>query len=63
MYSEEHNNIFIPLVATSFGCFDHYQANAPQNLRLVTCTVHNFQVVWNPIYINGKISKQPPVLL
>jgi len=30
MYSIEHNNIFIALVATSFGRYDHHQANAIQ---------------------------------
>jgi len=39
MYSVRHNNIFIALVATSFGHSSHHQANAIQNLkRLVTCT-------------------------
>ena len=37
MYSVEHNNVFIVLVATSFGRYDQHQANAMQNLqRLVT---------------------------
>jgi hypothetical protein len=31
MYSVEHNNVFIALVATSFGLYDHHQANAVQN--------------------------------
>jgi hypothetical protein len=36
MYSVEHN-VFIALVATSLGCYDHHQVNAIQNLkRLVT---------------------------
>jgi len=38
MYSVEHNNVFIALVATIFGHYGHLQANAIQNLkRLVTC--------------------------
>jgi len=28
MYTIEHNNVFIILVATGFDCFDHHQANA-----------------------------------
>jgi len=52
----KHNNVFIPLVATSFVHFDHPQTNATQNLkRLVTCSVHKFQVVWDPIYTNVKV--------
>jgi len=48
--------LFILLVATSFSHSDHLQANATQNLkRLVTCSVHKFQVVWDPIYTNVKI--------
>jgi len=40
MYLVEHNNVFIVLMATSFGRYDHHQANAIQNLkRLVTCSV------------------------
>jgi len=35
MYSIEQNNIFIALLATSFGCYDHHQANAIQNLKWV----------------------------
>jgi len=38
MYSIEHN-VFIALVATSFGRYDHHLANAIQNLKsLVTCS-------------------------
>jgi hypothetical protein len=33
MYSIEHNYIFIALVATSFSHYNHYQANAVQNLK------------------------------
>jgi hypothetical protein len=33
MYSVEHNNIFIELTATSFGCHDRHQANAIQNFK------------------------------
>ena len=33
MYSVKHNNVFIALVATSFGCYNHHQANAMQNLK------------------------------
>jgi len=50
MYSVDHNNVFISLVATSFGQVDH-QTNTTQYLkRLVTRGVHKFQGVWNPIY-------------
>jgi hypothetical protein len=38
MHSFEHNNVFIALVATSFGHYGHHQANAIQYFkRLVTC--------------------------
>ena len=30
---DEHNNVFIALVATSFGRYGHHQANAVQNLK------------------------------
>jgi hypothetical protein len=33
MYAVEHNNVFIALVATSFGRYDRHQANAIQNLE------------------------------
>jgi hypothetical protein len=33
MYSAEHNKVFIALVATSFGHYDHRQANGIQNLK------------------------------
>jgi len=56
MYSIEHNNICIALVATSFGRYDHLQANAIQNLKsLLTCSAQKCQVVWDPIYINVNI--------
>jgi len=43
-------------VATTFGHFDHPQANGTQNLkRLITCCVHYVQVVRDPIYTNVKI--------
>ena len=39
MYTMEHNNVFIILVATSFVRYDHHQANAIQNLKkLVKCS-------------------------
>ena len=39
MYSDEHNNVFTALVATSFSRYDHHQANAIQNLKkLATCS-------------------------
>jgi hypothetical protein len=45
VYSVKHNNVFIALMATSFGSYDHHQANAIQNLkRLVTCSALNVQV-------------------
>jgi hypothetical protein len=38
MYSVVHNNVFIALVATSFGYNGHHQVSAIQNLkRLVIC--------------------------
>ena len=37
MYSLDHNNVFIALVASSFGRSDHHQANTIQNFKsLVT---------------------------
>jgi len=37
MYSVQHKNVFIALVATIFGCYDHHQADVMQKLkRLVT---------------------------
>jgi len=37
MYSLDHNNVFIALVACIFGRSDHHQANIIQNLKsLVT---------------------------
>jgi len=49
--------IFIPFVATSFVQCDHHQAIVTQIKikKLVTRSVHKFQVVWNPIYTNVKI--------
>jgi len=39
MYLVEHNNVFIALVATTFGRYDHHQANAIQNLKtMATCS-------------------------
>jgi len=39
MYSVEHNNVFIALVATIFGRYDSHKVNAIQNLkRLATCS-------------------------
>jgi hypothetical protein len=56
MYSIEHNNIFIALMATSFGHYDHLQASAIQNLKsLVTRNAQKCQVVWDPIYVNVNI--------
>jgi hypothetical protein len=38
MYLVKHNNVFITLLATVLGRYDHRQASAIQNLRrLVTC--------------------------
>ena len=50
LYSVELNNVFIVLLVTSFGRYDHRTANVMQNLkRLVTCCVFKFQVLWSPI--------------
>jgi hypothetical protein len=39
MYSVEHDNVFIALVATNFGRYDKHKANAIRNLkRLATCS-------------------------
>jgi len=39
MYSVEHINVFIVIMATSFSPYDHHQANVIHNLkRLVTCS-------------------------
>jgi hypothetical protein len=40
MYSVGHNNIFIALMATSFGHNGHHKANVIQNLRRL---VHELQ--------------------
>jgi hypothetical protein len=56
MYTVEHDNVFISLVANSLGRYDRHHANAVQNLqRLVTCNVYKCQVVWDPTYINISI--------
>jgi len=56
MCSVEHNNVFIALVATSFGHYGHHQANVIQNLnRLVTRGAYKCQVVWDHICINVNI--------
>jgi len=49
MYSVEHNNVFIALLATNFGRYDHHQANAIQNFkRLVTCSEQNVRLYGIP---------------
>jgi hypothetical protein len=54
-YSVE-NNVFIELVATSFGHHHHHQAKVTQNLkRLVICSAQKCQFEWDPIYINVNI--------
>ena len=40
MYSVQHNNVFIALVATSSGRYDHHQANVIQNLKGWLHVVH-----------------------
>ena len=43
MYSVEHDNVFIALVATSFGHYSHHQASGIQNLkRLVVFNVYAY---------------------
>jgi hypothetical protein len=55
MYLVEHNNVFIALIATSFGHYDQHQASDIQNLkRLDKCSAKNV-VVWDPIYIKVNI--------
>lgn len=47
MYSVQHNNAFTALVVTSFGRYDHHQANTVQNLKMVvTCGA------WEPIQLH-----------
>jgi hypothetical protein len=55
MYSVERNNVFIALVATSFGRCDHHQANAIQNVKAGYTQCIKCQTVWDPIYINVSI--------
>jgi hypothetical protein len=33
MYSVKHNNVFIELMATTFGCHDRHQISAIQNFK------------------------------
>jgi hypothetical protein len=40
MYSVENNNVFIALVATSFGRYDLHQASAVQNLPIGLHVMH-----------------------
>jgi hypothetical protein len=43
MYSVEHNNVFILLVATSSGRYDRHQASDIQNLQwLVACSAQKY---------------------
>jgi hypothetical protein len=52
MYSIEHNDVFIVLLATSFGRYDHHKANAIQDLKSCLLVVYKkCQVLWVPIYI------------
>jgi hypothetical protein len=39
MYSVEHKNVFIALLAISFGRYEHYQANVILNLKRLVTTV------------------------
>jgi hypothetical protein len=56
MYTIEHNKVFIALVATSSGRYDHHKASAIQNFKkLVKCSEPKCQVLWDPIYINASI--------
>jgi hypothetical protein len=56
--NDEHN-IFIALVATSFGHYGHLQANAIQNLEsLITCNAQNVKLYGIPftsmsIFVNS----------
>jgi hypothetical protein len=53
MYSVEHNNAFIALVATSFGRLDH-QSNSIQNLkRLFTTSLFKFCFVYITTWNSG----------
>jgi hypothetical protein len=40
MYTTEHNNVFIILVATSFGHYDNHQASTIQNLKKLVHVAH-----------------------
>ena len=59
VYSVEHINVFIVLMATSFGRYDHHQANAIQKLKgLVTCSAQNVKLCGIPftsvsIFVNS----------
>jgi hypothetical protein len=49
MYSVEHNNVCIALVATSVGRYDHHRTNAIQNLkRLVAFRACNVKLYGIP---------------
>jgi hypothetical protein len=41
MYSVEHNNVFIALVATTFGRYDHHQTSGIQNLKGCLHVMHS----------------------
>jgi len=56
VYSVEQNNVFYSISGNKLRPFQPSPAYATQNLkRLITCSVHKFQVVWDPIYNNVKI--------
>jgi len=64
MYTIEHNNVLIILVATSFGLYDYHQANATQNLkRLVICSALStklYGIPFTPMPIFAISLKLPP---
>jgi hypothetical protein len=44
-YAVEHNNVFIALVATSFGLYDHHQGNAVQNYKNVQLCATQYNII------------------
>ena len=54
----------IPLTGNQFRSFRPTSGHRYTKLKtMVICSVHWFQVIWDPIYINDNIYKQPKVLV